>query len=112
MGFRFRKSMKIAPGIRLNISNKSAGISFGGKGLRHSVRSTGRQTTSVGVPGTGISYVHTHRVKQKTKSTSTPTHSVWYWLLIGWWLQPCLWLFGGCFKLTHFIFVTVKSKGE
>lgn len=29
MGLRFRKSVKIAPGVRLNISKKSVGISAG-----------------------------------------------------------------------------------
>ncbi|GEL05471.1 DUF4236 domain-containing protein [Rummeliibacillus stabekisii] len=57
MGLRFRKSLKVAPGVRLNISNKSTGLSFGGKGLRYSINSNGRRTTSVGIPGTGISYV-------------------------------------------------------
>ena len=33
VGLRFQKSFKIAPGVRLNVSNKSTGISFGGKGL-------------------------------------------------------------------------------
>ncbi|MGE7765757.1 DUF4236 domain-containing protein [Peribacillus sp. NPDC096540] len=31
MGLRFRKCFKIAPGVRLNVSNKSTGVSFGGK---------------------------------------------------------------------------------
>jgi hypothetical protein len=59
LGLRFRKSFKIAPGIRMNVSNKSAGISFGGKGLRYSINSSGRKTSSVGIPGTGVSYVST-----------------------------------------------------
>lgn len=33
MGLRFRKSVKIAPGVRLNISKKSVGISAGVKGV-------------------------------------------------------------------------------
>ena len=57
MGLRFRKSFKIAPGVRLNIGKKSTGLSFGGKGLRYSINSTGRRTASVGIPGTGLSYV-------------------------------------------------------
>lgn len=56
MGFRFRKSWKVAPGIRLNLGKKSASISFGGKGARYTVSSTGRKTATVGIPGTGISY--------------------------------------------------------
>lgn len=59
MGFRFRKSWKIAPGIRLNLGKKSASISFGGKGARYTVSSTGRKTATVGISGTGISYSKT-----------------------------------------------------
>ena len=59
MGFRFRKSFKLAPGVRLNLSKKSMGLSFGGKGARLSVNSSGRKTASVGVPGTGVSYSKT-----------------------------------------------------
>jgi tetratricopeptide (TPR) repeat protein len=54
MGFRMRKSMKIAPGVRLNVSKSGVGASVGGKGGRYSVHSSGRRTTSVGsgvVPG-------------------------------------------------------------
>ena len=54
MGFRFRKSVKIAPGVRLNIGKKSVGISAGVKGARVSVNSSGRKTTTVGIPGTGL----------------------------------------------------------
>ncbi len=56
MGFRFRKSFKLMPGVRLNLNKKSFGLSVGGKGLRKTVNSNGRRTTSVGVPGTGLYY--------------------------------------------------------
>lgn len=48
MGLRFRKSVKIAPGVRLNISKKSVGISAGVNGYRKSINSSGRVTTSIG----------------------------------------------------------------
>lgn len=67
MGFRFRRSVKIAPGVRLNFSKKSTSVSFGGKGARYTVSSTGRQTASVGIPGTGLSYVETVGGKKKRK---------------------------------------------
>lgn len=54
MAIRFRKSKKIAPGVKLNLSKKSAGISVGGKGLHYSVNSSGRKSVSAGIPGTGI----------------------------------------------------------
>ena len=31
MGLRFRKSIKIAPGVKINIGKKSVGMSIGGK---------------------------------------------------------------------------------
>ena len=73
MGFRFRKSVKIAPGIKLNLGKKSASVSFGGKGARYTVSSTGRKTASVGIPGTGISYSENVGGSSSRKSShSTP----------------------------------------
>lgn len=74
MGFRFRKSVKIAPGVRLNIGKKSVGISAGVKGARVSVNSSGRKTTTVGLPGTGLSYSKTEKIggsKTSTRSSSS-----------------------------------------
>lgn len=68
MGLRFRKSIKIAPGIRLNVSNKSVGVSAGVKGARVSVNSSGRKTTTVGIPGTGLSYSTSSSSKRKKNS--------------------------------------------
>ena len=62
MGFRFRKSFKIAPGVRVNVGKKSVGISAGVKGARVSVNSSGRKTTTVGIPGTGLSYQKTEKI--------------------------------------------------
>ena len=62
MGFRFRKSFKIAPGVRVNVGKKSIGISAGVKGARVSVNSSGRKTTTVGIPGTGLSYQKTEKI--------------------------------------------------
>lgn len=74
MGFRFRKSVKIAPGVRLNIGKKSVGISAGVKGARVSVNSSGRKTTTVGLPGTGLSYSKSEKIggrKNTTRSASS-----------------------------------------
>jgi len=54
MGFRIRKSMKVAPGVRLSVSKSGVGASVGGKGGRYSVHSSGRRTITGGsgiVPG-------------------------------------------------------------
>lgn len=64
MGLRFRKTISILPGVRLNLAKSSVGVSLGVPGLRASVNSKGRLTTTVGLPGTGISYVKTKSVKK------------------------------------------------
>lgn len=69
MGFRFRKSFKIAPGVRVNIGKKSMGVSVGVRGLRYSVNTKGRRTASAGIPGTGLYYTTTSSSKRyKTNS--------------------------------------------
>lgn len=70
MGLRFRKSMKIAPGVRVNFGKKSTSVSFGGKGARYTVSSSGRKTASVGIPGTGLSYVESVGGNKTRKDTS------------------------------------------
>jgi Protein of unknown function (DUF4236) len=58
--FRFRRSIKLGPGVRMNLSKTGVGMSFGVPGARRSIHSSGRQTASVGIPGTGLGYVHTN----------------------------------------------------
>lgn len=56
MGFNFKKSFKIAPGVRLNVGKKGiSSLSVGGKGARLNIGKKGTRTT-VGIPKTGISY--------------------------------------------------------
>ena len=53
---RFRRSFRIAPGVRLNVNRRSVGVSAGVRGARVSVNSDGRTTRTIGIPGTGLSY--------------------------------------------------------
>lgn len=89
MGLKFRKSIKIAPGVRMNLSSKSVGLSVGGKGARYSVNSSGRRTTTVGIPGSGLSYSHTSGGRKKGRGKAAAPartgHGFWWWLFIGWW---------------------------
>lgn len=77
MGFRFRKSIKVAPGIRINLGKKGASVSVGKRGANVTVGKTGVRTT-VGAPGTGLSYTKHNAFKGKNrKNTSSPqTNSV------------------------------------
>lgn len=65
MGLNFRKSKKIAPGVKLNVNKKSMGVTLGNKYVRHTVNSKGRSRTTVGLPGTGLSYTKIHGNKPK-----------------------------------------------
>lgn len=64
--FRFKKSIKIAPGLKLNFNKKSTSLTFGGKGAHYTINSKGSRTTSFGIPGTGISYVDTKKAHKKS----------------------------------------------
>lgn len=94
MGLRFRKSIKIAPGVKINLNKKSTSVTFGGKGVHYTASSTGKKNASVGIPGTGISYTKTTGQSNKQKKTSEggsqpmptapqsnfqdPDHKKWY----------------------------------
>jgi tetratricopeptide (TPR) repeat protein len=51
-----RKSIKLGPGVRLNVSHRGAGVRVGGRGGGVSVNTSGRRSASVGIPGSGIGY--------------------------------------------------------
>jgi hypothetical protein len=55
MALRFRKRIKIAPGLHVNLGKRGASFSVGGRGATLNIGKKGVRST-VGVPGTGISY--------------------------------------------------------
>jgi len=56
MGLRFRRRIKLFPGVAINIGKTGVtSCSIGGKGLTVNVSKKGTRAT-VGIPGTGISY--------------------------------------------------------
>jgi hypothetical protein len=56
MSFRFQRRIRIAPGVRLNLSKSGVGGSIGRTGLRLGLDAKRRKYFSVGLPGTGLSY--------------------------------------------------------
>ena len=56
MGLRFRKSISLIPGVRLNFGKTGMSVSTGVPGFRKTFHTSGRVTTSVGIPGTGLYY--------------------------------------------------------
>lgn len=72
MGFRIRKSIKVAPGIRLNLSKTGIGASVGSNYGRVSVHSSGRETfaTRTGIPG--ITYMRSIKTHPDDRSAPPP----------------------------------------
>ena len=56
MGFRFRKSINLGGGFRVNLSKSGVGYSWGTKGYRVTKKAGGGGRTTASIPGTGISY--------------------------------------------------------
>ncbi len=54
MSLRFRKSIKLFPGAKINIGKTGIGISTGIKGAHIGINKRGMYT-DVGIPGTGVS---------------------------------------------------------
>ncbi|MDE2259527.1 MAG: DUF4236 domain-containing protein [Betaproteobacteria bacterium] len=58
MGLRFRRRIKILPGLWFNVSKSGVSTSIGGKGLTVNLKDDKVKMT-VGLPGTGLSYSET-----------------------------------------------------
>lgn len=56
MGLNYKKRIKVAPGVHVNLGKKSAGISIGGKYGGVSMNSRTGTTVHTSAPGTGLSY--------------------------------------------------------
>ena len=88
MGFRFSRRIRIAPGIRLNLSKSGISTSIGTRGAWMTF-GRGRRRTTVGLPGTGLSYTETTRTgttaPESAPADSEPANTArstgW-----GWWL--------------------------
>lgn len=65
MGFRFRKRVKLFPGITLNWGRSGSSVSISKPGATINVGPRGTHGT-VGIPGTGVSY------REKTSGPAAP----------------------------------------
>lgn len=55
MGWRFRKSFRVIPGVRLNVSTRGVSATIGGGPLSFNVGAAGA-FANINLPGTGVSY--------------------------------------------------------
>ena len=80
MGFRFRKRIKLIPGVWLNASRSGLSASIGGRGATVNLNRKGHQET-LSLPGSGVSY-RTKRRKIGTSSrplASRHRKTFWQW---------------------------------
>lgn len=69
MTIRFRKTVKILPGVKINIGKKSISTSIGVRGAHVTVGKRGTHAT-VGIPGTGLSVTKKIGGSSPKKSTA------------------------------------------
>lgn len=70
MGLRFRKRLKLLPGLWLNLSRSGVSTSVGVPGATVNLRK-GRVRTTVGIPGSGLHYVETLPKPSKLPNVQT-----------------------------------------
>jgi hypothetical protein len=76
MGFRFRRTLKIMPGVRLNLSRSGASVSMGPRGFHYTVGPKGTRVTA-GIPGSGLSWTaYQSRPRRRPQSDQQPPHNV------------------------------------
>lgn len=75
MGFRYRKSIRLGGGFRINISGSGIGYSWGVPGYRITKTANGKIRQTASIPGTGLSYSteeSIHKQPQKSASGENP----------------------------------------
>ncbi|MBX9567788.1 MAG: DUF4236 domain-containing protein [Candidatus Obscuribacterales bacterium] len=63
--FRFRRSKKLGP-MRVTQTQSGTSLSFGIPGLRYTWRANGEKQITVGIPGSGLSWVK--RIKKRSSN--------------------------------------------
>jgi len=81
MGFRLRKRIKLLPGLWLNLSKTGVSTSIGGKGVTVNIKD-GKTKTTIGIPGTGISYSEATPKPHEAQKPQRATIPAWVWVLL------------------------------
>ncbi len=75
MGLNYRKKIKIAPGVKLNITKKGvSSVSVGKRGASLNINKSGSRAT-FGIPGSGLSYT-TKRSNSKARKSQPKTNKI------------------------------------
>ena len=70
MGFRYRKSINLGGGFKINLSKSGIGYSWGTKGYRVTKTARGTTRRTYSIPGTGISYVDESGSRNRSRNRS------------------------------------------
>lgn len=71
MGLRYRKSINLGGGFRINLSKSGVGYSWGVRGYRITKTARGSVRQTVSIPGTGISY----STESKARKSQVPSRT-------------------------------------
>lgn len=77
MGFKFRKTVRLFPGVKLNFSRSGVSTTLGVNGASVNVKPGRKSRATVGMPGTGISYSETLEPRADAGRAS-----LWPWLVL------------------------------
>lgn len=80
MGIRFRKSIKLFPGVRINLSKSGVSTSLGVPGATVNVKAGRKTKATVGLPGSGLSY--TTPIEDKVPQASTGGFGITLWIIV------------------------------
>ena len=81
MGLRFHRTVRLFPGLRLNLSKSGVSASVGTRGAWFTFGRNGTRTT-VGLPGTGISYTKTSSASEHQNAVAPPARAPGRWLVV------------------------------
>lgn len=70
MGFRYRKSIRLGGGFRINISGSGVGYSWGVPGYRITKTANGKIRQTASIPGTGLSYSTEESIYKSARKSS------------------------------------------
>lgn len=83
MGWRVRRSVKIFPGLRMNVGSRGvSSFSFGGRGVTVNIGKRGTKTT-YSLPGTGISYQTKTQPLSKVSQSNTSRRPMGAYVVVG-----------------------------